>query len=180
MFERFTKEAREAVVRAQEESRATSGRSIGTEHILLALIGSEGPAGRALRGRGLELQALREAVRRGAGTGGLDAEALRVLGIDLDSVREAVEETFGEGALDEPPGRRRKGHIPFEPASKKALELSLRHALRLKHNHINDGHVLLGVLHDENTPAVRLLRAHKIDVQALRDEITRLITTKAA
>jgi ATP-dependent Clp protease ATP-binding subunit ClpA len=180
MFERFTKEARDAVVRAQQECRTTSGERIGTEHLLLALLGSDGPAGRALRGHGLELGALRDAVTRRAGTGVLDAEALRSLGIDLDAVRDAVEDTFGEGALDSPPGRHRKGHIPFAPESKKALELSLRHAIRLKHNHITDGHILLGILHDEKTPAVRLLRDLDTDVEALRDDVSRLITNRAA
>jgi ATP-dependent Clp protease ATP-binding subunit ClpA len=180
MFERFTKEARGTVERAQQECRATSGKRIGTEHLLLALLGGDGPAARVLRDHGMETGALRDAVARRGDTGALDAEALRTLGIDLDSVREAVEETFGEGALDTPPGRPRTGHISFEAESKKALELSLRHAVRLKHNHIGDGHILLGVLHDENTPAVRLLRDRNVDIGAVRTDITRLITTKAA
>jgi ATP-dependent Clp protease ATP-binding subunit ClpA len=180
MFERFTKEARGTVERAQLECRGTSGRRIGTEHLLLALLGGDGPAARTLRDHGLDLGTLREAVDLRADTGGLDAEALRILGIDLDSVRDAVEHAFGEGALDAPPGRFRKGHISFAPESKKALELSLRNAIRLKHNHINDGHILLGVLQDEKTAAVRLLRDRNVDVEALRNDITRLITTRAA
>jgi ATP-dependent Clp protease ATP-binding subunit ClpA len=182
MFERFTKEARSAVVQAQDECRELSGRRIGTEHLLLALLNGDGPAAGALRGHGVEITALRASVRRRSGGGEpLDAEALRSLGIDLDAVREAAEETFGEGALDAPPGRYRKwSHIPFEPAGKKALELSLRHAIRLKHNQITSGHILLGLLHDENTTAVKLLRAEGIDLDALRSEVTRLITAEAA
>jgi ATP-dependent Clp protease ATP-binding subunit ClpA len=177
MFERFTKEAREVVVRAQQECRTTSGQRIGTEHLLLSLLGGDGPAGRALRAHGLELGPLRETVSRGAA---LDAEALRTLGIDLDAVREAVEETFGEGALSTPPGRPCEGHIPFQPESKKALELSLRHALRLKHKHIGDGHILLGILQDEKTPAVRVLRDRNVNLDALRTDVTRLITDQPA
>ena len=37
MFERFTTEARDVIVRAQEESRAMHSGYIGTEHLLLAL-----------------------------------------------------------------------------------------------------------------------------------------------
>ncbi|GAA2408812.1 Clp protease N-terminal domain-containing protein [Actinomadura vinacea] len=180
MFERFTKAARAAVTGAQEECRATSGRKIGTGHLLLALLRGDGPAARALRGRGLEIGALRASVARRAGEGDLDAEALRTLGIDLDAVREAAEGTFGEGALDAPAGRFRKGHIPFAPESKKALELSLRHAIRLKHDRIDDGHILLGVLHDEKTEAVRVLVAEGVDVDALRADVTRLINAAAA
>lgn len=49
MFERFTPEARQVVVGAQEEARALKHRHIGTEHLLLALLASEaGLASRAL------------------------------------------------------------------------------------------------------------------------------------
>ena len=43
--------------------------------------------------------------------------------------------------------RRRRGHIPFDRAAKKALELALREALRLQHNYIGTEHILLGMLH---------------------------------
>ncbi|XVQ13957.1 Clp protease N-terminal domain-containing protein [Spirillospora sp. CA-255316] len=180
MFERFTKEARAAVTAAQEECRATAGDKIGTAHLLLALLHGDGPAARALRGHGQELGALRAAVARGAGAGDIDAEALRTLGIDLDAVRQATESSFGEGALDAPAGRFRKGHIPFEPESKKALELALRHAIRLKHNRIGSGHILLGLLHDDGTEAVRVLTAEGVDVAALRADVTRLTAAEAA
>ncbi|MFC5746139.1 Clp protease N-terminal domain-containing protein [Actinomadura rugatobispora] len=180
MFERFTKEARAAVTGAQQECRATSGRRIGTEHLLLALLQGDGPAARALRDHGQEPGALRAAVVRRAGAGDIDAEALRTLGIDLDAVRQAAESNFGEGALDAPAGRFRKGHIPFAPETKKALELALRHAIRLKHGHIGGGHLLLGLLHDNETEAVRLLAAQDVHVAALRADVTRLITADAA
>ncbi|WP_395109579.1 Clp protease N-terminal domain-containing protein [Actinomadura sp. SCN-SB] len=181
MFERFTKEARFAVVQAQDECRGLSAKRMGTEHLLLGLLDGDGPAGRVLREHGLEITALREAVRRGAGGDPLDADALRSLGIDLDAVRRAAEETFGEGALDAPPGAHRKrGYLHPDPAAKKSLELALRHAVRLKNNHISDGHLLLGLIHDENATAVTLLRAHGVDIDALRADITKAITTKAA
>jgi ATP-dependent Clp protease ATP-binding subunit ClpA len=170
MFERFTKEARAAVTGTQEECRATAGDRIGTAHLLLALLHGDGPAARALRA----------AVARRAGTADIDAEALRTLGIDLDAVREAAESSFGEGALDAPAGRFRKGHIGFDPKSKKALELALRHAVRLRHNRIGGGHILLGLLHDDDTEAVRVLTAEGVDVAALRADVTRLTAAEAA
>ena len=49
MFERFTNKARHVVVLAQEEARKLSHSYIGTEHILLGLLGeSDGYAFRAL------------------------------------------------------------------------------------------------------------------------------------
>jgi len=75
VFERFTESARAVVVLAQEEARRLDHESIGTEHVLLALLhDAESIAGEVLTGFGLGLAALREdveaAVGRGAGTGG--------------------------------------------------------------------------------------------------------------
>ena len=41
MFERFTSEARNVVVGAQEQARGLNHRFIGTEHLLLSLIASD-------------------------------------------------------------------------------------------------------------------------------------------
>ncbi|GLW63315.1 Clp protease [Actinomadura rubrobrunea] len=185
MFERFTKDARAAVTLAQEEAvRELGHRHIGPEHLLLALAQDDGPAGRALRGHGVQVHELRARLARaGADDDPLDPEALRSIGIDLDAVRRATEETFGEGALDAPPGRWRRGrrwHVPFSKGAKKSLELALRHAIRLRHNRIEAGHLLLGVLHDKDCPAVRILEASGVAVDSVRAEVTRLITGEAA
>ena len=60
MFERFTNRARHVVVLAQEEARRLHHNYIGTEHILLGLLGEpDGAAGRALAGFGMSLEATR-------------------------------------------------------------------------------------------------------------------------
>ena len=48
MFERFTEQARQVVVFAQEEARGLGHNHIGTEHILLGLLREGGAAARAL------------------------------------------------------------------------------------------------------------------------------------
>lgn len=180
MFERFTEDARRVVVLAQEDARMLNHHHIGTEHLLLAFCAHDNALSGTLRARGLEPSDLRARVAR-HGDDPLDPEALRTLGIDLDAVREATEEVFGEGALDAPPGRKRPtGHIPFTPQAKKALELSLRHAVRLKQKQIRSGHILLGVLHDDDFLAVRLTAEAGVDVRGLRADITRLLTAEAA
>jgi ATP-dependent Clp protease ATP-binding subunit ClpC len=70
MYERFTDQARRVVVLAQEEARMLNHNCIGTEHILLGLIG-EGD--------------------------GVAAQALESLGISLEAVRQQVEESIGRG-----------------------------------------------------------------------------------
>jgi ATP-dependent Clp protease ATP-binding subunit ClpA len=162
MFERFTDSARQAVTRAQQEASDLRAGSIGTEHLLLALAtDTGGPAGRALRGVGLDADALRAAVGRVQRPGEPDPDALAVLGIDLDEVRRRVEAAFGPGALDRRSSRRRGGHLPFTPVSKRTLELALRHALRRGDNFIGTQHILLGLLDGDETGALSVL--HRLD-----------------
>jgi ATP-dependent Clp protease ATP-binding subunit ClpC len=60
MFERFTNRARHVVVLAQEEARRLHHNYIGTEHILLGLLGEpDSVAGHVLAGIGMSLEATR-------------------------------------------------------------------------------------------------------------------------
>ena len=174
MFERFTPEAREVVVLAQEEARILRHDHIGTEHLLLALLRLDTPTTAVLRRHGLDHAEVAEAVAS-AGGDGLDADALRTLGIDLDAVRDVVEATFGPGALDPPSGGRRRsspGHIPFTAGTKKVLELSLRETLAMHSNRITDGHVLLGLLRDGQGPTMKVLHDRGVDPVELRRDVT--------
>lgn len=70
MFERFTPDARQAVVHAQAEARALAHGTIGNEHLLLGLLGVErGTAARAFAGLGLSPDRAREEVERLTGRG---------------------------------------------------------------------------------------------------------------
>ena len=70
MFERFTNRARHVVVLAQEEARRLQHNYIGTEHVLLGLLGEPGGlAFRALDRFGMSLEGTREEVKAIVGTG---------------------------------------------------------------------------------------------------------------
>jgi len=75
MFERFTNSARLAIIDAQCEARSLNHNWIGTEHILLGVMG---------RGQDHAVVQLFDAV-----------------GVDIDAVREQVKQIFGVG--DEQP-----------------------------------------------------------------------------
>ena len=208
MFERFTQGARSAVTGAQIRARELGHRVIGTEHVLLALVEEEGGTVAAiLCGLGVDGEAVRSAIVRHVGerTGepgpdrdAEDAAALKAIGIDLDAVRAAIEENFGAGALRLPRpapkkrglfGRfhhshadapRPRGHIPFSPRAKKTLELSLREAIRLKHNFIAPEHILLGIIRDAGGLGMLILTERGLDIEKLRDDLTRALRTKAA
>jgi ATP-dependent Clp protease ATP-binding subunit ClpA len=70
MFERFTDKARHVVVLAQEEARRLNHNYIGTEHLLLGLLGvPDGTGGRALASVGIKLDAARQDVAEIIGKG---------------------------------------------------------------------------------------------------------------
>ncbi len=205
MFERFTHAARDAVIRAQHEARELGQAPVGTEHVLLALLADpQGPVAAALRDRGVDAPFVRSQILRRVGAGpdaepgaiaqsdAEDAAALRAIGIDLDAVRRAIEENFGPGSLrlprDTKPRRRgllrrfsgASGHTPFSDRSKKVLELSLREAIRLKHNFIAPEHIMLGVLREGNGLAAQILTEAGVDFDTLRADLTRSLGERAA
>jgi ATP-dependent Clp protease ATP-binding subunit ClpA len=70
MFERFTNRARHVVVLSQEEARLLNHNYIGTEHILLGLLGEpESIGGQVLAGFGITLEGVREEVVEKIGRG---------------------------------------------------------------------------------------------------------------
>jgi ATP-dependent Clp protease ATP-binding subunit ClpC len=70
MFERFTNHARHVVVLAQEEARRMQHNYIGTEHVLLGLLGERaGVAFRVLDGHGMTLEGVRQEVADAVGLG---------------------------------------------------------------------------------------------------------------
>ena len=149
MFERFTADARAAVVAARTEAKALGHERVGSEHLLLGVATTGGRAADVLARHGAGADRLRGALSAGEP----DAGALAAIGIDLDEVRRRVEASFGPGALERG-RRRRRGHVRFTAAAKKALELSLREALRLGDREIGAEHVLLGLLRQGGADAL--------------------------
>jgi ATP-dependent Clp protease ATP-binding subunit ClpA len=88
----------------------------------------------------------------------LAARAIEAQGVDLHALRTAA------GNLLEPPAGPLPDHLPFSPAAKRTLELTLREALRLGHNYIGTEHVLLAVLGDD-TPTAVVLQGFGVDRQ---------------
>ena len=203
MFERFTHEARDVVVGAQQAARKLHHQRIGTEHVLISLLANADAPADLLGGHGITSQQVETAITRHVGNapgtlGPADAAALKVIGIDLDEVRAHLEESFGPEPLAQPPvppprrrfglrrSRRndqeapRKGHIPFSPRAKKVLELALRESLRLKHREIRGEHILLGLIREGEGLAAQILAEADVDLRDLRTEVEQRIARRAA
>jgi len=93
---------------------------------------------------------------------GIAARALGQLGVSVDEVRANV-----AGAIGPAKGDIGASKVPFSPQAKKALEMSLREALRLGHNYIGTEHLVLGVLRvADGDDAVHLLGVGGDEVRA--------------
>ncbi|MFJ9741477.1 Clp protease N-terminal domain-containing protein [Streptomyces sp. NPDC101166] len=177
MFERFTKDARDVVRGAVEQCEGSGTRTVGAEHLLLALLERTASRGSfALTALGLtdeRRQSVRRALeeaRRRAGLSRADADALAGLGIDVAEIVSRVEETHGVGAMAG--GRRggsstgRSGRPRFGRDGKDILEQSLRIALAHRDKHIGDEHLLLALTARPGPPA-ETLADHGVTHEAL-------------
>jgi ATP-dependent Clp protease ATP-binding subunit ClpA len=180
MFERFTDSARKVTVDAQLVARRLGHSHIGTEHLLIGLLETDGVAAQVLGRLGITAAAVEREIVTEVGRGPLgtgDAEALGAIGIDLDEVRRRMEASFGPGALHWHPDPRcrgerpRLGHVPFSPRAKKVLELSLREALALKHRYIGSEHLLLGLVREGEGLAMLVLTRLGAGPQAIRARV---------
>ncbi|HMG44081.1 MAG TPA: Clp protease N-terminal domain-containing protein [Acidimicrobiales bacterium] len=96
--------------------------------------------------------------------------ALADLGVDLPGARAAVEDLVGRG--DGTPS----GHIPFTPAAKRTLELSLREALSLGHSYIGTEHLLLGLVKELEAEESDLLPRLDLSPAQVRQAVTARLT----
>jgi ATP-dependent Clp protease ATP-binding subunit ClpA len=182
MFERFTPEGRRVLSDARAHAARLYHDWIGCEHLLLAVAGSDTPAGRAWRQLGITPAAVEGAVRSALGPvrPGLDRDALAAIGIDLDAVRDRIEAVFGPGALARSgpaarPDRRlrrltrgrwisgprvdRTGPCrpALTPRAKKCLAVALRQATTLGDRHVGVEHLGLALASMEGGMAPRVL-----------------------
>lgn len=173
MFEKFTQNAKRAIVLSQDETVALGYDYIGTEHLLLGLLGvPDSTAGQVLTRHGVTPRHARDKVvamltEAGVtGTRGQAAvDALASIGIDVDEIRKRMDDTFGAGKFQYP-------RPPYTEQAKKMLMQTVHEATRLgSPEAIDTEHMLLGMLDDADSVAVQVLTAMDVDPGALRSEV---------
>ena len=101
---------------------------------------------------------------------GVAAKALGSLGISLEAVRGKVEQRRGPAGLSTAPS------APFTPRAKKVLDLALREALQLGHNHIGTEHLLLGLVREGEGAGAQVLVSLGADLSEVRQQVIRLLS----
>jgi ATP-dependent Clp protease ATP-binding subunit ClpA len=186
-FQRFTRNARVAVMLAAEEARELCDRETGAQHLLLGVLQAAGAElSSVVAGFGLTAEVVRARLAE-TSTGDRsfdeDADALSTIGIDLRAVRDSVSRTFGDDAFDRAlsrSGRRRRsrGHMSLSHGAKKVLELALREALAHNDTEIRCEHLLLGILRSGEKQAIGLITEHVYTAQ-LRAAVVKMLEQAA-
>lgn len=127
MDELFTESAKAVLAIAQEEAKYFKHQSVGSEHLLLALV--------------LE-------------PNGIAGKTLRQLNTDKNEIREEIEHLTGYGTVKSYP---KDTYLPYSPRAKQIFAYAGDEAKRLGASKIGTEHILLGLLRDEDILASRIL-----------------------
>jgi prophage maintenance system killer protein len=144
----FTDRHRQAVDLSLEEARQLGHDYLGTEHLLLGLLGA---------GDGVAVQVLAS------------------MGIPLEEVRSRVEGIIGPGS-GRGSGTRAARILPT-PQARRVLGLTMREALALGHNDVGTGHLLLALLREGHGIAAQVLTALGADHARVREQVLGLMAS---
>jgi len=97
---------------------------------------------------------------------GVAVNVLRRMGLDFETVRLEVEKAVGTG-----PEMKMIGEIPLTSRAKKVIEYAVSEAKNLQHSYIGTEHLLLGLLHEGEGVAARILKNLGINLGEVRAEI---------
>ncbi len=143
MDELFTEKAKAVLTIAQEEAKRYKHQSIGTEHLLLALVVEQD---------------------------GIAGKTLREMGITEEELREEIERLTGYGVMTQYPGQ---GYLPYSPRARQIFAYAGDEAKRLNAPQVGTEHLLLGILRDEQVLAARILLNLGTSLAKMRQSLKR-------
>ena len=156
---RFVDKSHRSVEAAFEEARLLGHDSVGDEDLLLGILRADaGMAAAALSALGITLEDVRE------GSEELLSDALSSIEISLEEVRREAGDAF---EMQLPADRK----IPFSPLAQKALVEARKEMRRQGDDHLGTEHVLLGILRNEGSTAVRILARMGVSPETLEDRL---------
>jgi ATP-dependent Clp protease ATP-binding subunit ClpC len=151
----FTGRVRQSLMRARQESVSLRHAYVGTEHILLGLLGEpDSVAAAVMSNAGLDASSVRAAVLAVVKPGPDATDSGRAGA--LKSVTAAM------GLSDRSPD------IPYTSRAKKALELAILEARELGHARVGTEHLLLGLLREEKGIAAQVCHTLGLTIEAAR------------
>jgi ATP-dependent Clp protease ATP-binding subunit ClpC len=147
----FTTRVRNALNRARDEAKRHQHQYIGTEHLLLGLLGEEDT---------------------------LVSDALGKLGVTELALRTEVEDRIPVPSPEAP--RRSSIDLPYTPRARVVLEQSMAVARELNDGYVGSQHLLLGLIRENHGIAAQALAAKGITETAIKSEMQRILDGGAA
>lgn len=145
-FDRFTEEAKRALIMAEQEAKNEGVGYIGTEHILLGILQQTNTLGFAV---------------------------LNSFGVSLKNVRLVIQQSSQNRAPDAASGNKFM-KVELSDFAKKAIEEAVSSAAKYHHSYIGTEHLLMGLILQKGTAATVILENMKIsldDIKARLDEL---------
>ena len=99
---------------------------------------------------------------------GIAAKVLLNKGITDEKIYKKIEELLGKG-------KEIKESLGFTPRSKKVLENAFLEAKRIGYNFIGTEHLLLAIIKEDNSIAVRIISELKVEIPKIYNEIAKVI-----
>lgn len=127
MDQLYTERAKAVLAIAQEEAKYFKHRSVGSEHLLLALV--------------IEQQ-------------GIAGKTLRQMNANENDIREEIEHMTGYGSMQSYP---EGSYLPYSPRAKQILIFADDEAKRFNAKLVGTEHILLGLLRDDEILASHIL-----------------------
>ncbi len=140
----FTEKFRSILRRGTSAALKRNHEYLGTEHMMLGII-FEGD--------------------------NVASAVLSHLGVDLSDLSARIEQALPAGGAPTAP---RGPDLPYTSRSKRALELAMAEASRLQHSFVGPGHLLIGILAEEQGIAARALANAGVSVESARAELLRV------
>lgn len=145
MNELFTEKAKMVLILAQDEAKRFRHHSVGTEHILLALvIEQEGMAGKTLRQFAVNEQDVREEIEHFTGYGTMGSISKNVI-------------------------------LPYSPRAKQVITFATDEARRLGAPLVGTEHLLLGLLREEEILSSKILSNLDVSLNKTRQLLLKKI-----
>jgi len=140
-FEKFTKEAKQALIVAQEKAKETNLNYVGTEHILIGILSQQNSLG---------------------------ASVLMNFGVSLDNVHLVLKTV---GRMNTTATNPQKGWGGLSGFAKKVIEGAVLSAHQFNHSYVGTEHLLFALVSQENTAATVSLENMKISPMDIKDHL---------
>lgn len=140
-FDKFTKEARQALVVAQEKAKESKRNYVGTEHVLMGVLSQKQSLG---------------------------ATILSGFGVNLENVDMVIKSV---GRVNAPQAATHNGWGGLSGKAKKVIEEAVRSAHQYNHSYVGTEHLLFALVNQDDTAATVILENMKVNPADVKSQL---------